>query len=147
MIISTAFAFGIHSNPVILTNLLGILVFFPVVILRLRADEDGRSVASKIPFSLAATSLVIIIVPTISLGYVAGAVNWWSLLSQIRKCERTKNVSDISLTAISVRTTGLVLWTIYSFTIWVVPLFVANVVSLILAMILVSLRLAYRKKF
>ena len=77
---------------------------------------------------------------------VAGAVNWWSVLLQIRKCERTKSVSDISLIAISVRTTGLVLWTAYSLSIWVVPLFVTNVMSLILAVILVSIRIAYRTR-
>lgn len=75
MIISTVFAFGIHSNPVILTNLVGIVVFIPVVIIRLNADDAGRVVMSKIPFYIGATSLVIFFVPPMGLGYVAGAVN------------------------------------------------------------------------
>ena len=143
MIIATAFAYGIHSRPVIATNLAGILIFLPVVIMRLTSDATGRAATKTIPLYLAPTVLICAFAPVPALGYLAGAINWWSVIIQIKRCARTRQVNDISLLAISTRTVGLTLWTTYSLSIWIVPLFVVNTDSLVLAIVLISMRLAY----
>ena len=144
MIISTVFAFRIHSNPVILTNVIGILIFIPLTFLRIQVDFKKN--IKKIPIPLAITGTLIGIVPTDALGYTAGAINWWSVIIQINRCYQTRSVDDISLMSINIRVLGLILWTIYNYNIWIIPLLVSSIISLFLGLILIFMKITYQKQ-
>lgn len=141
MALSLTFAFHIKSKPIILTNVIGMILFLPIIGLRISVDVHDS--LRKLPVPIAVTTLLVLYLPTDGLGYAAGIINWWSTISQIQKSYITRSVQDISLLSISIRTIGLILWTTYSYAIWVVPLFIPNIVSLALAIVFISMKLSY----
>ncbi|MDO6686152.1 MULTISPECIES: SemiSWEET transporter [unclassified Agarivorans] len=67
------------------------------------------------------------------LGLIAAACTTFSFVPQVLQIIKTKNVSGISLSMYSILTTGVGLWMLYGFLIQDLAVFVANVITFILA--------------
>lgn len=77
-------------------------------------------------------------------GLLAAFCTTISLLPQAVKIIRTKNTAGISLTMYSIFTFGIVAWLVYGLARQIVPIIVANVVSLILSTIILALKIRHK---
>ena len=67
------------------------------------------------------------------LGYIAAALTTVSFLPQVLQVLRTHKTKGISLAMYSIFSTGVFLWAIYGFIIQSPPIYIANLITLILA--------------
>ncbi len=81
---------------------------------------------------------------TAILGYVAGALTTIAFLPQVIQTWKTKSTKDISLVMFVTFCTGVFLWLIYGFLIGSYPVIIANIATLLLAMIILSLKIKYK---
>ena len=79
------------------------------------------------------------LLPTL-VGLLAGCLSTYSFVPQALKCWRTGDTAAISLRMFAVRTFGILLWTIYGFTIGSLPLLVFSGLSLALSSIILMLK-------
>ena len=77
------------------------------------------------------------------IGACAGALTTIAFLPQVLQVIRTKSTHDISLAMYSVFTLGIVFWLVYGFMLGAWPIIIANVVTLVLALIVLVLKLKY----
>ncbi len=77
------------------------------------------------------------------LGFAAGALTTFSLVPQVVKAWRSRHTKDVSMGMFATLCAGLLCWTVYGFSISSLPVIVTNIVSFILAMIIVLLKLRY----
>ena len=77
------------------------------------------------------------------LGIVAGTLTTLSFVPQLLRIVRTHSAADISWGMFSVFAVGTVLWVIWGFTQNAVPVILANVVTLVLAAIIMILKWRY----
>jgi MtN3 and saliva related transmembrane protein len=77
-------------------------------------------------------------------GLLAAFCTTISLLPQAMKIIRTRNTAGISLTMYSIFTFGIVAWLVYGLARQIVPIIVANVVSLILSTIILALKIRHK---
>ncbi len=78
------------------------------------------------------------------LGLLAGVLTTLSFLPQVIKTWRSRSARDISLGMFSMFCTGVFLWIVYGFIIGDVPVIAANVVTFLLAAMILALKLRYR---
>jgi MtN3 and saliva related transmembrane protein len=78
--------------------------------------------------------------PTL-VGFAAGCIGLYSLVPQVMKCCRTRDVGAISLRMFAVRTFGLLLWTGYGFALGSLPVLVFSALGLVLSAVILVLKL------
>ncbi len=77
------------------------------------------------------------------LGLTAGALTTISLLPQVLKIWKSKSAKDISFGMYSILCTGLLLWIFYGFFIDSLPVVTTNILSFILACVIMTLKMKY----
>ena len=78
------------------------------------------------------------------LGFLAASLTTFSFLPQAVKTIKTKDTSGISLVMYSMFTLGILGWLIYGFLKQDIPLFLANLVTFILASTILGLKIKYK---
>ncbi len=78
-----------------------------------------------------------------SIGIIAGSLTTIAFLPQVIHVLKTKSTEDISLGMYVVFTSGVVFWLIYGILLGAWPVIIANVVTFILALIVLVLKLRY----
>ena len=79
-----------------------------------------------------------------TIGYIAAVLTTGSFLPQAWHTFQTKDVSGISLTMYSAFTLGVTLWLAYGLLLGAWPMIVANVITLTLALAILTMKLRYR---
>ena len=77
-------------------------------------------------------------------GYLAATLTTVSFVPQALHSFKTKDVSGISLGMYSIFTLGIALWLAYGLLIGAWPIVIANVITLVLASLILALKLAYQ---
>ena len=77
--------------------------------------------------------------PTL-VGLAAGCIGTYSFVPQVLKCWRTGETGAISLRMFAARTFGSLLWTLYGFVIWSVPVLIFSAVGLLLCSTILVLK-------
>ena len=77
------------------------------------------------------------------LGFIAGAFTTASFLPQVIKSWKTKHTKDLSLWMLIVLVSGIALWLTYGILLKDPPIIIANMVSLSLALLLLTLKIKY----
>ena len=75
------------------------------------------------------------------LGLTAGTLTTMSMLPQAVKILKTQSAKDISLGMFAMLAAGLLLWICYGFLISSLPVVIANIVSFLLASVILSLKI------
>ncbi len=78
------------------------------------------------------------------IGFAAGALTTLSLIPEVAKTVRMKETRDISMGWLGMVGAGNFLWLVYGLFLSSMPLIIANSLSLLLALIMVSLKLKYK---
>ena len=78
-----------------------------------------------------------------TLGLAAGALTTFSFVPQAVKVWRTRDTRAISLWMFVIFCAGVLLWAIYGVLIGSIPVIVANVVTLVLALTILAFKLRY----
>lgn len=76
-------------------------------------------------------------------GYIAAILTTLSFLPQAIKTIREKNTEGISLVMYSLFTSGVLMWLLYGLFVNDIPIIVANAVTLILAVTILTLKIKY----
>jgi MtN3 and saliva related transmembrane protein len=77
------------------------------------------------------------------LGFVAGVLTTAAFIPQVLKIWRTRAARDISLGMYLVFTSGVALWLVYGIALGSLPIIVANVCTLALALAILLMKLHY----
>ena len=77
------------------------------------------------------------------LGLVAGILTTISLLPQLVKTWRSKSAEDVSLLMFILFIIGVFLWCLYGLEIHSLPVVIANIITFILALSILSLKLYF----
>jgi MtN3 and saliva related transmembrane protein len=77
------------------------------------------------------------------LGFLAGVLTTAAFVPQALKIWRTRSARDVSLGMYAVFTAGVVLWLVYGIALGSVPIIVANVFTLVLALAVLLMKLRY----
>ena len=77
------------------------------------------------------------------IGFIGGTLTTLALVPQAVKAWRTKHTRDISIWWIVTLTIGIVLWLVYGILISSLPIIVTNIATLILAVIVLTLKMKY----
>jgi MtN3 and saliva related transmembrane protein len=78
------------------------------------------------------------------IGYSAATLTTVSFVPQALKTFRTRDVSGISLVMYSLFATGVALWLVYGLMLGEAPIYVANAITLALALAVLVMKLRYR---
>jgi MtN3 and saliva related transmembrane protein len=78
------------------------------------------------------------------IGYAAATLTTVSFVPQALKTFRTRDVSGISLVMYSLFATGVALWLVYGVMLGEAPIYVANAITLALALAVLVMKLRYR---
>ncbi len=78
------------------------------------------------------------------IGTVAATLTTVSFVPQALKTFRTRDVSGISLGMYSLFATGVALWLVYGLMLGEAPIYVANAITLALALAVLVMKLRYR---
>jgi MtN3 and saliva related transmembrane protein len=76
-------------------------------------------------------------------GTLAATLTTLAFVPQVLRAWRTKSVADLSIGMLVAFTTGVALWTVYGIALGELPIIIANAVTFVLALILLSLKLRY----
>lgn len=79
-----------------------------------------------------------------ALGLVAAVLTTGSFLPQALKTWKTKSTKDVSIVMYLLLCAGIILWTVYGFLIWSVPVILANVISFIFTFSILALKIKYK---
>jgi len=79
-----------------------------------------------------------------TLGFVAGALTTSAFLPQVLKSWQTRDLSGISLRMYSLFTAGVALWLVYGIALANRPIILWNLVTLVLAGVVLTLKLRHR---
>jgi MtN3 and saliva related transmembrane protein len=77
------------------------------------------------------------------LGFLAGALTTISFIPQVLHALRSKRCDDLSWAMLFTFSAGVVLWLIYGFRLWAMPIIVANAVTLALLLTIMALKIRY----
>jgi MtN3 and saliva related transmembrane protein len=77
------------------------------------------------------------------LGFLAGLLTTAAFIPQALKIWRTRSARDVSLGMYTVFIAGVVLWLVYGIALGSVPIIVANVFTLVLALAVLLMKLRY----
>jgi MtN3 and saliva related transmembrane protein len=78
-----------------------------------------------------------------TLGLTAGLLTTIAYLPQVIKTWKSKSASDLSWSMLITLCTGIVLWLVYATYVQDIPLIAANIVTLLLASIILILKIRY----
>ncbi len=78
------------------------------------------------------------------IGLLAATCTTFSFLPQAVKVIRTKQTKDLSLVMYSVFTLGVFLWLMYGILVKDAPLIIANIITFILAAIILIMKIRYK---
>lgn len=76
-----------------------------------------------------------------AVGLLAGTLTTLAFLPQVLKTWRTKRTDDLSLSMLVSFATGVALWLVYGLLIRSLPVILSNVITLLLALVLVAFKL------
>ncbi|MEO8040174.1 MAG: SemiSWEET transporter [Betaproteobacteria bacterium] len=79
------------------------------------------------------------------IGTLAGALTTAAFVPQVVKIWVTKSAEDVSYLMFAVFSVGVALWLVYGLAIESIPIIVANVVTLALSLLVVTLKTRYRR--
>ncbi len=82
--------------------------------------------------------------PITLLGLVAGTLTTASFIPQVVKTWKSRSAKDISLVMFSTFCIGILIWIIYGFLIRSVPVILTNIITFILAFIILILKIKYK---
>jgi MtN3 and saliva related transmembrane protein len=74
-------------------------------------------------------------------GTIAATLTTMSFVPQVIRAWRTKSVNDLSLGMLITFTIGVALWMVYGIALGELPIIIANAVTLVLSLMLLSLKL------
>ncbi|HEY6862265.1 MAG TPA: SemiSWEET transporter [Burkholderiales bacterium] len=77
------------------------------------------------------------------LGFAAGVLTTVAFVPQVIKLRRTRSARDISLGMYTVFTSGVALWLVYGIALGSMPIVVANVFTLALALAVLAMKVRY----
>jgi len=80
------------------------------------------------------------------IGSIAAICTTAAFVPQVVRVVRLKSAGDISLTTFLVFSVGMAIWMFYGFLIDSLPVFLANGVTLVLALTIVALKLNYDRQ-
>ena len=80
------------------------------------------------------------------LGYLAGTLTTVSLLPQVWRTYRTRDVSGISLKMYTIFTLGIAIWLAYGIALKQTPMLFANGTSLVLALCVLMMKLRFGRR-
>lgn len=78
------------------------------------------------------------------LGLAAATLTTLSFLPQMMKTWQTKSAKDVSYAMLIIFNTGVFLWLIYGISLNALPIILANGVTLVFNLIILSLKIKYR---
>ena len=78
-------------------------------------------------------------------GFVAAALTTIAFLPQVIKTWKTKKAEDVSFVMLIMFITGLLFWIVYALQTNALPVLIANIVTFIFNLIILSLKLLYAK--
>ncbi len=78
------------------------------------------------------------------IGFLAGAFTTLALAPQAVKSWKTKQTKDVSFGWITILTTGVFLWILYGLFINSKPVYIANILTFVLCVIVLSLKMKYK---
>jgi MtN3 and saliva related transmembrane protein len=81
---------------------------------------------------------------TTTLGLVAGVLTTIAYVPQLIKTWQSKSAHDLSWSMLIILCTGIILWLVYGTSVHDVPIIAANVVTLLLASVILVLKIKYR---
>ena len=80
------------------------------------------------------------------LGFVATALTTGSLIPQVLKTYKTKDVSSISLSTYIMYFIGILIWIVYGFYLKSTPIHVSNFFGLIFSTSIIIMKIKYEKR-
>lgn len=80
------------------------------------------------------------------MGYLAGVLTTLAFLPQLYKTWQSKSAHDISYGMYALFSLGLVLWTVYGISKNAIPIVIANIITLLLALAILVLKFIYERK-
>jgi MtN3 and saliva related transmembrane protein len=83
--------------------------------------------------------------PVVLLGLIAGAFTTIAFVPQVVRTWRLKSANDLSLTMVSLNSTGIFLWLAYGLCVRSLPIIAANLIASVLAVTVLVLAIRYRE--
>jgi MtN3 and saliva related transmembrane protein len=80
------------------------------------------------------------------LGITAGVLTTIAYLPQLIKTWQSKSAGDISWSMLIILCIGIILWLVYGVLVHDLPILLANVVTLVLALVILALKIRYRNQ-
>ncbi|MFO1320862.1 MAG: SemiSWEET transporter [Burkholderiales bacterium] len=80
------------------------------------------------------------------IGAIAGFLTTAAFVPQVVKIWTTKSADDISMLMFGIFTLGVLMWLIYGFMLGALPIILANVITLVLAVTVLVLKVRYRRR-
>lgn len=80
------------------------------------------------------------------LGMIAGILTTVAFLPQVVKTWKSRSAKDLSLGMFSIFCLGVLLWLIYGLLVSDLPIILANLVTLVLALTLLVFKLSFKRK-
>ena len=79
-------------------------------------------------------------------GFIAAALTTIAFLPQVIKTWKTKKAEDVSIVMLLMFITGLLFWIIYAIETNALPVLIANIITLMLNLTILTLKLIYGKQ-
>ena len=79
-------------------------------------------------------------------GFIAAALTTIAFLPQVIKTWRTKKAEDVSIVMLLMFITGLLFWIVYAIQTNALPVLIANIITFILNVTILTLKLIYGKQ-
>jgi MtN3 and saliva related transmembrane protein len=83
---------------------------------------------------------------TTTLGLVAGVLTTIAYLPQLIKTWQSKSADDLSWSMLIILCVGIILWLVYGFSVHDIPIVAANIVTFVLASIILVLKIRYKQE-
>ncbi len=83
---------------------------------------------------------------TTTLGLVAGVLTTIAYLPQLIKTWQSKSADDLSWSMLIILCVGIILWLVYGFSIHDIPIVAANIVTFMLASVILVLKIRYKQE-
>ena len=83
---------------------------------------------------------------TTTLGLVAGVLTMLAYSPQLIKTWQSKSAGDLSWSMLIILCAGIILWLVYGFSVHDIPIVAANIVTFVLASIILVLKIRYKQE-
>lgn len=83
---------------------------------------------------------------TTTLGLVAGVLTTIAYLPQLIKTWQSKSADDLSWSMLIILCIGIILWLVYGFSVHDIPIVAANIVTFMLASVILVLKIRYKQE-